>query len=91
QEAVSLYKEYATTEDPIEAVLLDMTLPGGLSGDEVMTLIRRMDQNARVIATSGFFSDDAESTFRQDGYVGILPKPYAVERLSQKLAEAMHH
>jgi PAS domain S-box-containing protein len=91
QEAVALYKEYANSDEPIDAVLLDMTLPGGLSGDEVMTEIRKMDRNARVIATSGFFSDDAEVAFRRDGYVGILPKPYAVERLSEKLAEAMQN
>lgn len=66
-----------------------MTLPGGLSGDEVMEEIRRMDGRARVIATSGYFDEDAEDRFREDGYIGILPKPYAVEKLSQKLAEAM--
>lgn len=89
QQAVSLFRHHAHSGEPISAVLLDMTLPGGLSGDEVMQEIRRLDRNARVIATSGYFDDDAEETFRRDGYVGILPKPYAVERLSQKLAEAM--
>ncbi len=89
QEAVGLYRQHARSGEPINAVLLDMTLPGGLSGDEVMSEIRKMDTNARVIATSGYFDDDAEDTFRREGYVGILPKPYAVERLSQKLAQAM--
>ena len=91
QEAVSLFRHHVHSGDPINAVLLDMTLPGGLSGDEVMHELRKVDSNARVIATSGYFDDDAESTFRRDGYVGILPKPYAVERLSQKLAEATQH
>lgn len=89
QEAVGLYRQHSRSGDPINAVLLDMTLPGGLSGDEVMTELRKMDGAARVIATSGYFDDDAEDTFRRDGYVGILPKPYAVERLSEKLTEAM--
>ncbi|MCB1230879.1 MAG: response regulator [Verrucomicrobiae bacterium] len=89
QEAVGLYRECSRSGDPINAVLLDMTLPGGLSGDEVMSEIRKMDHRARVIATSGYFDDDAEETFRREGYVGILPKPYAVERLSEKLIEAM--
>ena len=88
QEAVSLFEQYSRTGNPIHAVLLDMTLPGGLNGDEVMQEIREMDHDARVIATSGYFDDDAESAFRRDGYVGILPKPYAVDRLSQTLALA---
>jgi signal transduction histidine kinase/ActR/RegA family two-component response regulator len=91
QEAVILYRQYVNTSQPFNAVLLDMTLPGGLSGDEVMTEIQKVDRNARVIATSGYFADDAETAFRRDGYVGILPKPYAVEKLSEKLAEAIQN
>jgi hypothetical protein len=54
-----------------------------------MDEIRKVDNRARVIATSGYFDDDAEERFVLDGYVGILPKPYAVERLSQKLDQAI--
>jgi len=89
QEAVRLYQRQLQSDEPIAAVLLDMTLPGGLSGDEVMEEIRKIDSDARVIATSGWFDDDAEQRFLIDGYVGILPKPYAVESLSQKLHDAM--
>ncbi len=89
QEAVKLYQKQLQSDEPIAAVLLDMTLPGGLSGDEVMEEIRKIDGDARVIATSGWFDDDAEQRFLIDGYVGILPKPYAVESLSQKLHDAM--
>ncbi len=89
QEAVRLYQKRLQSDEPIAAVLLDMTLPGGLSGDEVMEEIRKIDSDARVIATSGWFDEDAEQRFLIDGYVGILPKPYAVESLSQKLHDAM--
>ena len=89
QEAVNLFRQHSLSSEPINAVLLDMTLPGGLSGDEVMDEIRKVDHRARVIATSGYFDDDAEERFLTDGYVGILPKPYAVERLSQKLSQAI--
>jgi CheY-like chemotaxis protein len=89
QEAVTIFRQHSFSSEPISAVLLDMTLPGGLSGDEVMDEIRKVDNRARVIATSGYFDDDAEERFVLDGYVGILPKPYAVERLSQKLDQAI--
>lgn len=89
QEAVDLYRQRMRSPDPIDAVLLDMTLPGGLSGDEVKSEILKIDRGARVIATSGFFSDDAAETFREDGYVGILPKPYDVGHLSRVMAEVM--
>ncbi len=68
-----------------------MTLPGGLSGKEVMAEIRKFDDHARVIATSGYFDDDAEELLTNDGWAGVLPKPYAVEDLSSTLAKAMQN
>ncbi len=91
QQAVQMYRDSALSAQPINAVLLDMTLPGGLSGMEVMNEIRRLDQNARVIATSGYFDDDAEDLLRNDGWAGVLPKPYAVEDLSHTLSRAMQN
>ncbi len=89
QQAIDLYRQQARTTEPVSAVLLDMTLPGGLDGDEVKDEIRRMDGAARVIATSGWFDDGAENQLMQEGYVGVLPKPYAVEKLSQTMHEAL--
>lgn len=89
QEAIDLYRQHARTADPVSAVLLDMTLPGGLDGEEVKDEIRRMDGSARVIATSGWFDDGAENQLLGQGYVGVLPKPYAVEELSQTMHAAL--
>lgn len=89
QQAIDLYRQHAHTEDPVSAVLLDMTLPGGLDGEEVKEEICRMDGAARVIATSGWFDDGIEGQLMAQGYVGVLPKPYAVEKLSQTMHEAL--
>ncbi|MDA7597849.1 ATP-binding protein [bacterium] len=91
QQAVQMYCDSALSTEPINAVLLDMTLPGGLSGKEVMAEIRKFDDYARVIATSGYFDDDAEELLTNDGWAGVLPKPYAVEDLSSTLAKAMQN
>ncbi|MCF6312079.1 MAG: ATP-binding protein [Verrucomicrobiales bacterium] len=91
QQAIDLYRQHARTAEPVSAVLLDMTLPGGLDGEEVKDEIRRMDGSARVIATSGWFDDGAESQLLTQGYVGVLPKPYAVEELSQTMHEALRN
>ncbi len=89
QQAIDLYRKHSRSTDPVSAVLLDMTLPGGLDGDEVKDEIRRMDGSARVIATSGWFDDGAENQLLEQGYVGVLPKPYAVEDLSQTMHAAL--
>ena len=67
-----------------------MTLPGGLSGHEVKREIKRVDGNARIIATSGYFEDEhATQSFLEEGWSGVLPKPYAIDALKKTVTEAI--
>ncbi|HRX53094.1 MAG TPA: ATP-binding protein [Verrucomicrobiales bacterium] len=89
QKAIETYRKHLNAGTPVRAVLLDMTLRGGLSGDDVCQHIRQTHQDARLIATSGWFDDDAGETLRRDGYRAVLAKPYPVERLSKVLNTAL--
>ncbi len=88
QEAISLYREHLDTSEPVDAVLLDMTLPGGLSGIDVARELRRFDPVARLIATSGYFEDGGERLPAMDGFDAILPKPYGRETLCEAIERA---
>ncbi len=83
EEALSLYREAVESGSPVGLVLLDMTLPGGISGLETLDALRAYDEGVRVIATSGYFEDTNEVAqgAKKRGFVGILPKPYTTERL----------
>lgn len=90
-EAIELYRYYADSAEPIDAVLLDMTLPGGLSGREVKEEIRSLDQQARVIATSGHFDENSVEEFLADDWSAVLPKPFPMEKLSRTVAEVLQN
>ncbi len=85
EQGVELYRNAKTSDSPVDLVLLDLTLPGGISGIETLDEILSLDPSALVIATSGFFEEDAAAgaahAARQRGFRGILPKPYSSERL----------
>lgn len=89
QQAVDLVERLRGTQRRVEAVLMDMTLPGGMSGYESTSEILRMDPTARVIAMSGFFDDDAHETLHAQGFCGVLPKPFTIESLSRIVGEAV--
>lgn len=85
-EAVSLYRERWSKGEPFAAVILDMTIPGGLGGKETAKQILNIDQDAILITSSGY---DAESDLivGTDAFFrGVLSKPYNVNKLSQELA-----
>jgi two-component system cell cycle sensor histidine kinase/response regulator CckA len=89
EEALQMYAMRMHMGKPIAAVLMDMTLPGGMSGDEAVQEIRRLDPSVRPVATSGYFDDGAMEELMERGYVGVLPKPYTAEKLSSVMAAAL--
>ncbi len=84
EEAISIYRERLHSLEPIDVVLLDMTLPGGLSGLEVARELRRFDPSTCLIATSGYFEEGSEIP-GEGIFSAALPKPYGVESLSEVL------
>lgn len=64
----------------IDAVLLDMTLPG-MSGQEVLGEIRRVQPGAKVIVTSAYSQDWARTTIDSSEPWLYIRKPYRFEEL----------
>lgn len=90
-EAIRLYRQALDTAESIDLVLLDMTLPGGLHGDEVARELSRLDPEAKLIATSGYFGSDPASRIYGKEFLGSLPKPYSLKDLSSVLEMALSH
>lgn len=88
EEALDLYREHFDSDEPVDLVLLDMTLPGGLSGAEVAAELRRLDRTARIIATSGYFEEGTTLPAAGD-FAAVLPKPYSMSDLCEALGRAM--
>jgi PAS domain S-box-containing protein len=86
--ALDLYRKHFDTDEPVDLVLLDMTLPGGLSGTEVASELRRFDPNSRIIATSGYFEPGTALSSAGD-FAAVLPKPYSMSDLCDSLEMAI--
>lgn len=91
EEAIASYREHLDSAEAIDVVLLDMTLPGGLSGMEVAKEIRRIDPLARIVATSGYFEEGSLAKGRTGEFAAILPKPYSMATLSEVMEAAIAH
>jgi signal transduction histidine kinase/ActR/RegA family two-component response regulator len=87
--AVQMYRRRMNEGTPFTCVIMDMTLPGGMSGYETTDEIRKLDPFAQTIASSGYFDDGASDNCARDGFVGILCKPYDLEKLSFALHKAL--
>ena len=65
---------------------MDLTIPGKKGGKDTITQIRKIDNNFKVIVSSGYSNDPVMSNYQDYGFNGILPKPYRFEDLKQIIA-----
>ena len=90
EEAVKLFDTRKKENRPYAAVLMDMTLPGGMNGEETLNELLKIDLHVRAIASSGFFEEDAYASYRKLGFINILPKPYPASVLSKSVHDSLH-
>ena len=64
-----------------DLILLDLTMPGGMSGIETLEQIKAKFPSIAVIACSGFFGDGAAELCQHVGFADMLAKPYTPESL----------
>ena len=85
EEAIALYKRYLNIGRPYDAVLMDLTVIGGMGGEETFHALRTMDPDLRAIISSGYDNDDMAKRYLDMGFCGYLTKPYRVADLGKVL------
>lgn len=80
-EAIAAYREAAQSESPFVAVILDLTIPGGMGGVETMQQLITLDPEVKGIVSSGYSSGDVESSYEAYGFVAAVSKPYEIATL----------
>lgn len=71
---------------PLRAVILDLTVPGGMGGVEVATAIRKRDTQVRLFVVSGYADNAAMQNPRDHGFTDSLRKPFTMSELADLFA-----
>ena len=89
EEALSLYGEAMRGPRPFDVVLLDLTVPGGMGGEETLRELRRMDPNVCAVVSSGYSDAPVVSAYAKYGFRGGIAKPYDMGELSRVLSKVI--
>ena len=85
-QAVVRYQMAMEAGIPFDAVIMDLTIPGGMGGKEAVRKLLEIDPLAKVIVSSGYSQDPVMADYRVHGFQGRVTKPYRVQDLSEVVA-----
>jgi len=89
RDAVREYQRAREAGRPYDLVIMDLTVPGGMGGQEALAELRRIDPAVKAIVSSGYSSDPVLANFRQYGFRGVVAKPYQLDDLTRVLREVL--
>ena len=82
---VEAYKKSIEEKEPFDLVIMDLTIPGEMSGTETMAEIQKMDPEAKGLLTSGYPNAEPMREFAKYGFSGAVAKPYNMQELIKAL------
>lgn len=88
-EAIKLFERANSSARPFDAVLLDLTIPGGMGGKETIQKLFAMNPSVKAIASSGYSDDPVMAKPHEYGFVAKLSKPYLDDQLGNVLRMVM--
>jgi two-component system, cell cycle sensor histidine kinase and response regulator CckA len=85
REAIDVARGETQAGRTIEAMILDMTVPGGMGGREAVGEIHRIDPRLPVFVASGYAADPVMATPKDHGFAGSICKPFTRSDLAEML------
>jgi len=85
RQAIACYRDAIEAGARYDVVIVDLTVPGGMGGAEVLRELRAVDPAVRVIASSGYAYDPIMADPAAVGFAAVLAKPYDLATLTGTL------
>ncbi len=89
RQALQLYRKAKESGKPFDAVILDLTIPGGMGGKDAIRELLAFDPGVKAIVSSGYSSDPIMANYRQYGFSGVVAKPYKMNDLNKVLFKVL--
>jgi len=85
REAIEVYSKYMENGEPVDLIIMDLTIPGGMGGKEAIIELKKIDPNVTAIVSSGYSNDPMMADYKSFGFVASVAKPYKAGELGAVL------
>lgn len=83
--AIEKFAQARAAGKPFDAVVLDLTIPGGMGGKDAIGFLREIDPSVWAVVSSGYSHDPVMAEFTDYGFNAVVSKPYIVAELGRAL------
>ncbi|WP_339133421.1 MAG: response regulator [Candidatus Electrothrix sp. GW3-4] len=87
-EAIRIYQEMLESDNPIDLVILDLTIPGGMGGKDTAQKLLQLNSEAKLIVASGYSNDPVMAEYSEYGFRAAVAKPFTLKELRKAIAAA---
>jgi len=88
--AVRKYRQAMDSGQPYAAVLMDITIPGGMGGKDAIDELIAIDPQVKGIVSSGYSYDPFMAEPEKYGFSGVVTKPYDLGQLGRTLHRVLN-
>jgi PAS domain S-box-containing protein len=89
QEVVQAYQNALENDQRFDAVIMDLTVPGGMGGQDAIQKLMVIDPEVKAIVSSGYSNDPVMAEYASWGFKGVVSKPFGINELSQVLKQVL--
>ena len=88
-EALETYQEQQAKGTPVDLVIMDLTIPGGMGGQKAAKKLLEIDPEAQIIVASGYSNDPVMANCTDYGFAASIAKPFEMKELFTILTDVL--
>lgn len=89
-DALTKFRAALSNGRAFDIVISDLTIPGGMGGQELTQKIIHLNPQAKIIVSSGYANDPVMANYREYGFCGRVNKPYHFDELQNVIEKQLN-
>jgi PAS domain S-box-containing protein len=91
EKIIKIYQESFDKGQEFDIVILDLTIKGGMGGDETFQELLQINPNVKAIVASGYSTKKILSDYKHFGFAGMLSKPFMMSDLLKEIERLLEN
>jgi len=89
EHAIKSYHDACKQNTPYDLIIMDLTIPGAMGGQETLDKLLQFDQRIKAIVISGYSNHPVMANYQTYGFKDCVTKPFTAEKLIKVVGKVL--